>query len=278
MHVPRAGHQTVLLKNGKVLVLGGTVDDTDKHSKTAELYDPGTGKFTLSGSMQSARMSGSATLLTSGKVLVAGGLDGREQLTSMEIYDPSSGSFTLTGDMQVIKGTNTALRMKNGQVLLIGSDFSAEVYDPVSGTSHALNAIPESKVKYKYSATLLNNGQVLFTGGSDTRDWEGKYATAMIYDPMQDKYFPTGSMHLSRFKHGNSVVLLENGNVLVAGGGEFAELYDPATCEFSEIPGSFNKTLQYATATLLQDNRVLITGGSEMNIICTKEAWLYRPQ
>jgi hypothetical protein len=73
-------------------------------------------------------------------------------------------------------------------------------------------------------------------------------------------------------------VLLENGNVLVAGGGEFAELYDPATCEFSEIPGSFNKTLQYATATLLQDNRVLITGGYEMNIICTKEAWLYRPQ
>lgn len=278
MHVPRAGHQAVLLKNGQVLVLGGTVDDTGKHSKTAELYDLHTGAFILSGSMQSARMSGSATLLPNGKVLVAGGLDGRKLLTSMEIYDPSSGSFTPTGDMQVIKGTNTALRMKSGQVLLIGSDFSAEVYDPVSGTSHALKAIPESKVKYKYSATLLNNGQVLFTGGSDTRDWEGKFATAMIYDPLKDKHIPTGNMHLPRFKHGNSVVLLENGNVLVAGGGEFAELYNPMAHKFAKVPGSFNKTLQFATATLLQDNKVLITGGYEMNIICAKEAWLYQPQ
>ena len=278
MHVPRAGHQAVLLKNGQVLILGGTVGDTDKHSKTAELYDPGTGKFTSSGSMQSARMSCSATLLPDGNVLVAGGLDGREPITSMEIYDPASGSFTPVGEMQAIKGTNTALQMKNGQVLLIGSDFVAEVYDPVSGTSHALKDSPESKVKYKYSTTLLDNGQVLFTGGSDTRDWEGKFATAMLCDPLKDKYIPTGSMHLPRFKHGNSVVLLENGKVLVAGGGEFAELYDPVACEFAEVPGSFNKTLHIATATLLQDNKVLITGGYEMNIICTKEAWLYKPQ
>jgi hypothetical protein len=275
MHVPRAGHQAVLLKNGKVLILGGTVDDTGKHSKTAELYDPVTGTFTLSGSMQSARMSCSTTLLPDGKVLVAGGLAGREPLTSLEIYDPSSGSFTPAGDMQVIKGTNTALLMKNGNVLLIGSNFEGEMYDPASGTSQALKSNPESQVKYKYSATLLNNGQVLFTGGSDTRDWEGKFATAMMYDPLKGKYIPTGNMHSPRFKHGNAVVLLENGNVLVAGGGKFAELFDPVACEFAEVPGSFNKTLQFATATLLQDNKVLITGGYEMNIICTKEAWLY---
>jgi hypothetical protein len=81
-------------------------------------------------------------------------------------------------------------------------------------------------------------------------------------------------MHLPRFKHGNSVVLLENGNVLIGGGGKF-ELYDPVACEFVEVSGSFNKSLQYATATLLLDNKVLIIGGYEMNIICTKEAWLY---
>jgi hypothetical protein len=142
-------------------------------------------------------------------------------------------------------------------------------------TSLALKTFPESKVKYKYSATLLKNEQILFTGGSDQRDWEGKFSTAMQYDPLKDKYLPTGNMHLPRFKHGNSVVLLENGNVLIGGGGKFAELYDPVVCEFVEVSGSFNKSLHYATATLLLDNKVLISGGYEMNIICTKDAWLY---
>ncbi len=278
MHVPRAGHQAVLLKTGQVLVLGGTVGDTDPHSRTAELYDPSTGTFTLSGSMHTARMSCSATVLPDGKVLVAGGLDGNKPLTSMERYDPATGSFTPSDELEVIKGTHIALPLKNGQILFLGSDFAAERYDPADGKSQAVEINPPSQVKHKYAATLLPDEKVLLTGGSDARDWEGKFATAMVYDLKKGTCTPTDNMHLPRFKHGNAVVLLDNGNVLVAGGGAFAELYNPLSGEFDQIPGSFHKTLQFATATLLKDGQVLITGGYEMNIICSNESWLYRPR
>ncbi len=276
MHGKRAGHSAVLLNNGMVLIVGGTVGNVDQYSKVAELYDPETGEFTLSGTMQVPRMSCSATLLSDGRVLVAGGLIGNDPTTSVEIYDPETGTFKPGGNMKTINGTNNALLLKSGKVLLIGSNLAGELYDPKTETSVPLPTVSNQPVKHKYAATLLSNNRLLITGGSDNRDWNGKFATAVIYDLEKNKWTPAENMHVPRFKHMNATVLLENGNVLVAGGAEFAELYDATTGHFIEIPGSFHKILQYTTATRLHDNRVLITGGYETNIICTKEAWVYQ--
>jgi hypothetical protein len=60
---------------------------------TAETFDPGTGLWTPTANLLTVRTDHSATLLPSGKLLVAGGLNGSAH-ASTEIYDPGSGTWT----------------------------------------------------------------------------------------------------------------------------------------------------------------------------------------
>ena len=98
----RYWHTATLLPNGKVLVAGGT-DDTNypptTYLSSAELYDPGSGTWTATGSLLTARQLHTATLLPSGKVLVAGGHGSDGDLSSADPYDPASGTWTATGSL-----------------------------------------------------------------------------------------------------------------------------------------------------------------------------------
>src|ERR1700678_3746176 len=73
---PRSGQSATLLPDGKVLIAGGMRRNQDFY-KSAELYDPATGKFQATGEMSIGRVGHIAVLLKSGKVLVAGGWVGR---------------------------------------------------------------------------------------------------------------------------------------------------------------------------------------------------------
>jgi hypothetical protein len=64
----RTFHTATLLANGTVLVAGGGEDNS-----TAEVYDPATGSFSITGGMEIGRSGHTATLLPNGSVLVAGG-------------------------------------------------------------------------------------------------------------------------------------------------------------------------------------------------------------
>jgi hypothetical protein len=83
----RSAHTATVLQNGKVLVAGGSGNTL---LASAELYDPATGNWTATGSLQ-ARDSHTATLLLDGRVLAAGGADYNGfPIASAELYDSSN--------------------------------------------------------------------------------------------------------------------------------------------------------------------------------------------
>jgi Galactose oxidase, central domain/Abnormal spindle-like microcephaly-assoc'd, ASPM-SPD-2-Hydin len=271
MNIPRVRHTATLLNNGTVLITGGTDDNAGGIVlASAEVYDPAKGTFTPTGSMNSARESHTATLLKSGRVLVAGGV-GFE--ASAEVYDPTTGTFTATGSMNTGRYAHTATLLNDGTVLVAGgigpggnlgsgvSLASAELFAPMAGTFTPSGSM--STARYIHTATLLSNGTVLVAGGGIANG----SASAELYDPTAKTFNLTGSMNVLRFFH--TATLLNNGRVLVAGGAAddgsgilaSAELYDPTTMTFT-LTGSMNTARDNHTATLLTNGTALVAGGN----------------
>ena len=287
-----------LLNNGQVLIVGGYCDGCNgsEYAATAELYNPATGVFTLTGILNVPRAQHTATLLPNGQVLIAGGyINASPGVTATaELYDPVSGTFTLTGSMLYNRVLHTATLLPNGQVLMAGGDSedaadSTELYNPATG---AFTYAAELETpRWNHTATLLNNGQVLLAGG---RTYSDSYvtATAELYDPFaatpyQEKTtYTLGSLNNARELH--TATLLNNGLVLIAGGDQSnldsnaalssAELYNPATQTFSNT-GSLTSPREYDTATLLNNGSVLFAGGtSDLDFDAVYEtAELYSP-
>ena len=76
--------------------------------------------FGNTGSLNIARYWHTSTLLSNGKVLVAGGYDGVNYLSSAELYDPASGTWSATGSLTTARGNHTATLLPNGKVLVAG--------------------------------------------------------------------------------------------------------------------------------------------------------------
>lgn len=265
MAVARAGHMAILLRDGRILVVGGMGESGE--ISPAELYDPTTGKFSPTGSLAIARQWATATLLQDGRVLIAGGHANTRYTESADLYNPATGEFSDTGLMTEGRGGHTATLLQDGRVLMtgglgnhLGSDqalASAELYDPRTDTFSPTGAMVESRGSP--TATLLSDGRVLIAGGADG-------ASAELYDPRTGTFSPTGSMRDPR--HGHTATLLADGRVLVAGGWQSseigfasAELYDPKSGSFAQTGSMSAARSGGSTATLLQDGRVLITGG-----------------
>jgi len=183
----RNHHPATLLPNGQVLVAGGAASGVfgmTNFFASAELYDPATGVWTATGSMDGGRGGHTATLLSSGKVLVAGGFNTVE-LSSAELYDPATGVWTATGSMANGRGFHTATLLQNGQVLVVGGSQEgniapgAELYDPATGMWTATSSM--GTARYLHTATLLPNGQVLVSGGHSFR--LGILAQTQLYTP-----------------------------------------------------------------------------------------------
>ena len=174
----RRSHASVQLDDGRVAMFGG-FDNLNDHT-AIDIYDPGNDQWnTPVATLGGARNRATATLLPSGKVLIAGGArpdsGGLTYLGTLEVYDPSNGQvLSLTPALSEGRMGHTATLLDDGRVLFTGgycgpscSITKAEIYNPLLGTVTDAGS-PGSSV-HAHAAIALNNQRVLVTGGDRTQ-------------------------------------------------------------------------------------------------------------
>src|SRR6266542_4490469 len=193
---PYGYHTATLLLSGKVLVTGGYPAQGNSLD-SAELYDPDAidsvtgirGTWSDTGPLTTTRAGHTATLLPSGKVLVAGGYSYPGILASAELYDPERGTWDPTGSLTTERGEHTATLLPSGKVLVAGGRKSspdalsveypagAELYNSNSGAWNAGGTL--ATARSRHTATLLPSGKVLVAGGDNSAQdaWQNASAT-----------------------------------------------------------------------------------------------------
>jgi hypothetical protein len=223
---------------------------------------PRAASWTVTGSMITPRAQLTATLLTNGKVLVAGGNSGTySALSSAELYDPTSGAWSATGSLITPRMRHTATLLLDGRVLVAGgrsvveSLASAELYDPRTGRWSATGSMLHAR--QNHAAILLADGRVLVVGGA------GRGDPAELYDPGSGTWNETEPTKFAYLVGYQTPMRLADGTVLIIGDGP-AELYSPDTGGWT-LPGGPHSTGEESSATLLADGRVLISGGENQS-------------
>jgi hypothetical protein len=284
----REFHTATLLRNGKVLITGGSVftgyPTWLPASASAEIYDPAAGQFTSIADMSAARTGHTASLLPDGRVLIFGGTT--SGTPSAEIYDPANGTFAALPNPLFSRSGHTATVLASGKVLFVGGQdnsgalATAEIYDPSTNSFKAVGGMAEQRVHH--TATLLPNGKVLVAGGGSglnpgfgtslgiapQQTVYKTLSTAELFDPQTETFTPAGTMNTVR--SGHTATLLPDGTVLLCGGSypysneytgnNTAEIYNPAAGSFNNA-GTMNTGKFWHTATLLPNGTVVLLGG-----------------
>lgn len=281
----RFQHTATLLRNGRVLLVGGrTVSGAGALRTQAELSDPTALTWAPVASPTITRYLHTATLLRSGRVLIVGG-DTSTTVTPSpsnraEIYNPATNTWTLvTATLGAARYRHTATLLDDGRVLIAGgrgsSDtaiasvevFTENVATPAMSTFAAGN--PLSGPRDVHTATLLPDGDVLVAGGGS--------AIGETWRPTTGVWSPTSNgLNTNRFLHAAN--LLPDGRVLLSGGNNpvggaligSTEFYDPATRAFSVGPSTAARSVH--ASTLLPDGRLLLVGGTSNCLLgaCTQ--------
>ena len=295
--VSRFGHTATRLADGRVVIIGGFVGAGRDllGTRQVELWDPATGTFRAAGRTLVPRNGSLSTvLLADGRVLIIGGADCdvppdpnvsgfesrqecRRHALETEIWDPATESSILTGPLKEEHDWATAVLLDDGGVFVLGGGqlptIGSEIWNTATG-AWSRGGGPVDPRLGGQTATRLLDGRVLIAGGQtgtlSSETFPPPLSRADIWDPTTLSFNPSGSLEVGRERH--TATLLPDGRVLIVGGVGAratddsetsiveAELWDPSTESFDGAgQAAVGRALH--TATLLDDGRVLVTGG-----------------
>lgn len=278
----RYKHEAVLLQNGKVLICGGYSNYRYRiYDYSVELYDPEKNHFFEIGNIQREKFS--ITLLKNGKLLITGGLSpDKKSLSSVELFDPETNTFSFLQNMNKSHFAHDSVLLSNGYVL-IGAGLkkidsgkkneSGFIYDVMNGmelynpetNSFVWLGVNISNPGNPINPISLKNEQVLFNYHHE-KHYTG--SGFLIFDSTNRKYIDTNQYITLNILY--ELTKFENRFILFSGGmafrkyGKIQSKLDVFDTETQKVLDAGNMlTPRYAhKTTLLQDGRILITGGS----------------
>ena len=217
-----------------------------------------------------ARRGHSATVLSNGKILIAGGENRNGFVTEAEFFDPATGTFSVTGNLNVARADHSATPLSDGRVLIAGGRGvvgllnSTEIFDPVSGAF--TNGPSMKNARAGHTATTLADGRMVLAGGDES-------GTLEIYDNSTNAFtFLSVTLATPRAFHG--ATLLNDGRILIVGGTALGgsgvksgEILDVANCNITA--GGDNTEDEHLRPLLrvLPDGKVQIIGGSDHEVM-----------
>jgi hypothetical protein len=186
---PREEAAAAALPDGDILIAGGASPPNGGNLADAELFDPVTGTFSAAGlgHMAAPRVGPAAASLPGGEVLIVGGFDGRDPVSSAEVFDPATLRFSSLGigAMSTGRWGPVAAPLPDGKVLVAGGatrdgiTASAEVFDPATGQFSSAGVGQMTTGRMEAGVAPLPDGDVLIAGGSGAT---GELSSAEVFD------------------------------------------------------------------------------------------------
>lgn len=289
----RQSHTATLLKDGRVLVVGGRGADGLSTLASCEIYEPKKNKWTACTPLTTGRSHHTATALSDGKVLVVGGSaqqvgpDGSSRsvaIASCELYDPKANKWSPVPAMNDARNGHTATLLVDGSVLVVGGARenrlhlnSVERFDPK--TNAWTKEKPLDVARWLHSAVRDSEGNVVILGGRSNAAQKGVGSGVSIADverfdvkTLSWKTLPP----MSEPRQRTAVIAEATGARIDVIGGQtatsstnYAETWAPGAAEWKQFENNLSMSLSAHTGTWLTSGDIVVIGGEPPNAIDT---------
>ncbi|AXR69133.1 Kelch repeat-containing protein [Leptospira mayottensis] len=271
----RSGATGITLNDGKIAFIGGE-ENLNPISDRVEFFNPNGFVWNQISSLNYGREYHQSTVLRNGDVLITGGYDNMDLISTVERFDTNTNTWNYVAPMNQQRALHRTILLLDGRVLAVGGNSNnenvvsgAEFYNPNLNTWTQTNAM--NFFRSQFTLTHLNDGRVLAAGGLGSN---AVLSSVEVFDPNTNTWSLLAPLNQPRFEH--SSILLADGRLLVAGGQYFIngnsnnyldsmEIYDPTTniWKLMKMPESRS----HFTLNRLTDGSILWVGGRNQGFV-----------
>jgi outer membrane protein assembly factor BamB len=275
--------QSLIAGNGEVLIVGGDLTINGKRNfsnDSTTIFSPQTNALRTTDHMQYPRWYPSVIALPNGEMLVLGGREapGPIPVTIPEVFTPNVGWRTLW-DATIGRDFyyTRAFVAPNGRVFVLGYDGNVFYLDPAGNGTITQLTQQTLAGSHKLPSVMFAAGRIL--------SLRSQKVIVVDVNGAQPSITPTADT--SQLRLWSNATVLADGKVLVTGGSAVddtltgvayaAEVWDPATGQWTLGANAVKPRLYHSVALLLPDGSVLTAGGGAPGPVKNLNAEIYYP-